>query len=320
MLPVFSYSSLYIWNMSFLKNYFQLNKREERGIFILILLIIFIAILRYFAPLFFSVYYPENNQDVSFTKLMMENVEKKEPFKKSVSYHKVQKKLEIHLAFDPNTIPLEDLIEMKLPAYIARNWDNYRNAGAKFRKETDILKIYGMDSSYYQQINNFLVFPEPPQVSQEQMAEVTPKVVEEEGVIEYKASLSIGLNSADSVELLNVNGIGPFYAGAIIQYRERLGGFIDMKQLMELYKMDSIKYQKMTSQLFLDSIPLQTISINQDSFKRILRHPYIDYKTTKYIVNKRQRLGKYSALYQLMDSVHLPPEKYQQILPYLRLD
>jgi len=134
------------------------------------------------------------------------------------------------------------------------------------------------------------------------------------------ALIILGINSADSAQLIEVSGIGPFYAGAIVNYRNSLGGYRNMSQLMELYKMDSAKLEKMLPQLYLDSMVISKISINKVEFKDLLKHPYIDYETTKYILNKRQKLGKFAALYELKDPVNMPDSLYQKILPYIKLE
>ena len=47
--------------------------------------------------------------------------------------------------------------------------------------------------------------------------------------------LSVELNSADSVTLQLLHGIGPAYARRIVNYRDRLGGFVSTTQLLEVY-------------------------------------------------------------------------------------
>ena len=45
----------------------------------------------------------------------------------------------------------------------------------------------------------------------------------------------IELNSADSLELLRLPGIGATFSRRIISYREFLGGFAHVNQLLEVY-------------------------------------------------------------------------------------
>src|SRR3569833_3197280 len=64
----------------------------------------------------------------------------------------------------------------------------------------------------------------------------------------YKKAASnvvIELNSADSAKLTELKGIGPSFARRIINYRNRLGGFINKEQLKEVYGMDDDRYAEM---------------------------------------------------------------------------
>jgi DNA uptake protein ComE-like DNA-binding protein len=204
---------------------------------------------------------------------------------------------------------------------VAENWVKYRSSGAIFRTKEDVRKVYGLEEHLYQQLEEWMYFPKE---------DHTKQLLREESVIEnelhlkkppeIKPLIMLGINTADSMELLEVSGIGPFYAGAIVKYRKRLGGYRDIQQLMELYKMDSLKFNKMISQLYLDTVTIERINLNTAEFKEILRHPYINYETTKYIVNKRNKLGKFAALYQLKDSVNMQDSLYQKLLPYIELN
>ena len=129
-----------------------------------------------------------------------------------------------------------------------------------------------------------------------------------------KAPPAIELNSVDSVGLVRVRGIGPYYARKILRYRERLGGFYSPRQLKDL------KYQYLN----IDSLlPLFTADANlivkQDldtmSFKSVLRHPYLEYEDVQLIFNAKRELGTIS-----YDSLQrhgvLPPQKLKRIKAY----
>jgi len=44
----------------------------------------------------------------------------------------------------------------------------------------------------------------------------------------------IELNQADSLQLISIKGIGPFYAKQILKYRKELGGFYTYFQFSEI--------------------------------------------------------------------------------------
>ena len=103
--------------------------------------------------------------------------------------------------------------------------------------------------------------------------------------------IKVALNSADSLDLLNLYGIGPSFARRIMIYRGMLGGFYEEAQLLEVYGMDSTRLEMFHDQLTINTDSIIRIPINIASFKELLKHPYLDYETVKDIVNYRERIS-----------------------------
>ena len=103
--------------------------------------------------------------------------------------------------------------------------------------------------------------------------------------------LIVNLNSTDTTELKSLPGIGSFFARNIVEYREKLGGYVEINQLLEVYSFDSSRLETITPYINIDSISLRKINVNADDFKIILRHPYIEYEDVKKIVNHREERG-----------------------------
>lgn len=308
--------------MQWLREYFQMDRRQERGFMVLAILLLVSIAFNHFAPWFFS----RSEESLLESHVFIKNLPTENEFQQSkeIKYTNKKIKLNIDRFFDPNKISLEDLKSMKLPAFVADNWVKYRNSGAVFYNSDDVSKIYGLEEDVFSQLEPWIkVEKKQTEERKEILIDHSKNESKEKIFTPAKAKpevIKLGINSADSVELLEVRGIGPFYAGAIVEYRNRLGGFIDIHQLMDLYKMDSSKFAQMSQQLFLDSVEVRRISLNTASFKEILYHPYIDYETTKYIVNKRNKLGKFAALYQIKDTLALSDSLYLKLLPYIQLD
>ncbi len=106
-----------------------------------------------------------------------------------------------------------------------------------------------------------------------------------------KSITNVHINSADTLELQSLPGIGSFFAKNIVSYREKLGGFIETNQLLEVYAFDSARLEMIESYLIIDTIETRKIKINHDDFKTILRHPYIEYEDVKKIVKYRESKG-----------------------------
>ena len=101
----------------------------------------------------------------------------------------------------------------------------------------------------------------------------------------------VRLNTADTTELKSLPGIGSFFAKNIVNYRNKLGGFIEKEQLLEVYAFDTTRMSNIENFIIIDTIELRKININNDDFKTILRHPYIEYEDVKKIVNYRESKG-----------------------------
>jgi len=61
------------------------------------------------------------------------------------------------------------------------------------------------------------------------------------------------LNSADSIELRQIRGIGAFRAKILIERREQIGGYYSLDQLYDdLYSIDSADVQQIKPYLYVD--------------------------------------------------------------------
>ena len=82
------------------------------------------------------------------------------------------------------------------------------------------------------------------------------------------------LNTADTVALQQVPGIGPSFARRIYSYRELLGGYYAIEQLQEVYGMERERYDRIAPYFVLQKEPSK-IFLSPDS---ISRHPYLSFR------------------------------------------
>lgn len=127
------------------------------------------------------------------------------------------------------------------------------------------------------------------------------------------------LNAADSLMLRTVPGIGAKVAREILRYRERLGGFVSLEQLLEVKFMDSARYLQVIPYLSVDTLLLRRIDINRADIAELKRHPYIDHYLAKTIVLQRERSGRYASLEQMRQATRVYPELYARLRPYLKV-
>ena len=143
----------------------------------------------------------------------------------------------------------------------ANNIIEYRKKGGEFGTETDLLKIYGIDSAFFMTVEKYIEIKiqAPPNRKE---VNSTPLLVE--------------LNSADSLELVKLSGIGPVFASRILKYRDLLGAFHSKSQLLEVYNFSEETYSNIENYILADTIHLKKIRINFTDYGDLLRHPSLN--------------------------------------------
>lgn len=121
------------------------------------------------------------------------------------------------------------------------------------------------------------------------------------------------LNTADTTALMTIPGIGPYYARRIVQYGERLGGYISTAQLDEIGDLPDGVKQYLT---VVDPNP-RKLNVNQLSLNELRRHPYISFYQAKAITDYRRLHGPLRSLNDLHLSKDFPPEVIDRLLPYV---
>ncbi|MCU4176001.1 helix-hairpin-helix domain-containing protein [Carboxylicivirga sp. N1Y90] len=101
----------------------------------------------------------------------------------------------------------------------------------------------------------------------------------------------IELNEADTAALVVLRGIGSVLARRIVYYRNRLGGFYDVKQLLEVEGVSPVVLSDNQEHLKVDPDQIKPVNINKASLKSMKNHPYIDFYMAKDIYELRKKDG-----------------------------
>lgn len=132
-----------------------------------------------------------------------------------------------------------------------------------------------------------------------------------------KKSLSFELNTADSLDLVQLYNIGPVIARRILKYRSLLGGYVRKEQLREVYGIDSARYNDIAPHLTVDPSRITPIDINTADIDRLKRHPYLDYYQAKAIIRLREEKGAYAGVRDILNIPIIDSETFIRIEPYL---
>jgi len=210
--------------------------------------------------------------------------------------------------FDPNTLDAAGWQRLGLSEKQAAAILTYRNKGGRFRTAEDVGKMYTINPNFYTRIAPFI--------------HIAPMVREVKPYVQPPARVLrvIELNTADTLQLQEIVGIGPAYARRIFKYRERLGGFHHKMQLLEVYGLDSLKYAEIAGQLNVDASAVKKLMINHLVAGELKNHPYLNYKQINAIVQYRKQHGNYSNIADLNQVVLLSAETLAKLEPYISFE
>lgn len=121
------------------------------------------------------------------------------------------------------------------------------------------------------------------------------------------------LNTADTTQLKTVPGIGPYFARRIVEYGERLGGYVSVDQLDEIedFPLDAKEY------LVVEHPSPRRLNINRLSLNELRRHPYINFYQARAITDYRRLHGPLKSLDDLRLSKDFPQDAIDRLTPYV---
>ncbi len=205
--------------------------------------------------------------------------------------------------FDPNTVTKEDLEALGLKSWQAENVIKFRDKGGVFKTKDDFAKIYGLDEKIVNKLNPFI------EISGDYSSK-TPAIVKSNSII-------LSLNSSTEEELQKLSGIGPSYAKRIVDYRNRLGGYLQVEQLMEVYGMTEELFNNISDNFTIETDAIKKININKAEYKDLVYHPYISKENAKNILNYRSFAKKIKSFDELLKQKAIDQEFFNKISPYI---
>jgi competence protein ComEA len=217
-------------------------------------------------------------------------------------------------AFDPNVVSQDELLALGFSVGLSKRLINYRSKGGNFKVKTDLLRLYGMDSAFYNVLEPYIGVPEKEIIQTETLP--PPRR-------EYKKRelVRFDLNVADTMLLKSVYGIGSRLSSRIVTLRESLGGFVSADQLYEVYALDSTVIARLLEVSFIhDDFQPRTLNLNTATESELGAHPYISKRMAVAIVTYRFQHGKYTSVDDLRNILRLDDNQLLKIRPYLSVD
>lgn len=190
--------------------------------------------------------------------------------------------------FNPNSVSLEDLCRLGFSPKQAQAIVNYRQKGGKFHRKEDFSKSFVVADSVYARLEPYIHIPR------------------------------LDLNKADSTALVALPGIGPYFAGKVISYRERLGGYSCPEQLLEIYHFDKEKYDGLRDLVYCsEPEPFAIWTLPEAD---LARHPHISKAEAHSIVLYRNHQPRETWTLEGLKKAGILSEEHAGRLSLCKLD
>jgi competence protein ComEA len=268
----------------FIKMYFYFSPSEQKGI----ILLLGILVLVIFAPLIYRLVKPTsdlviNIQQITALDSLSKNTSNNEDFI-------IQEPFE----FNPNTASSEELRKLGFTDKNISTLQNYLSKGGKIKSAEELKKIYGIVEKLVNKLTPFILFEKQQEFSNK-------KNVFDSLNHEKKGKIKVlEINTADSISLVKLYRIGPALSSKIIAYREKLGGFLNLNQLTEIYGFDEDILYDLQDKITVDAGKVKKINLNTITEEELKNHPYFKYKLARVITNYRNQHGKYTSYSDLL--------------------
>lgn len=241
-------------------------------------------------------------------------------------------------AFDPNTADSTVLLGLGLQPWQVRSIYKYRANGGVYTCPEDFARLYGLSVKKYRELKPYIRIgddyrPASEVVRQHGRAayssgnqgngnsavahgENGSSSSTQDYVQKLKVGETMALNTADTMALRKVPGIGPFFARKIARYRESLGGFVSNEQLLEIpdFPESALPYLNVTA---ADAAHVKKLNINKATAEQLRKHPYINYMMAKQIMDYRRLRGNINSLSDLRLLPLFTDEVVEKLRPYV---
>lgn len=280
-------------------DYFYYTRRERNGAVILAALCLVVS----FAPCFYPLLEKPQKTDFAAFQSAIAEWDKAQPVEQDSLFQ-----------FDPNTASENDLVLLGIPAKTVGTLMNYRNKGGRFYQKEDLKKIYGFPEAVYDQLVPFIkIADKKPQKAT--FKTTRPAYADRTYKPKPKAPIIIDINQANAEEWKQLRGIGPVLSQRIVKFRDKLGGFSQVEQVAKTYGLPDSTFQAIKSQLRTSPI-LNKIAINEVDAATLQKHPFLDWRQAKAIVNYRELHGPFTGMEDLKKLHILSSELCAELNPY----
>lgn len=269
----------------FIKMYFYFSPSEKKGILLLMAVLVVVM----FLPTIYRTFKPSNNLTISISQMAeLDSLNVKTSFAEVTDN-------ELFL-FNPNTATEAELKQLGFTDKNIATLKNYLSKGGKIKSVEGLKKIYGVKEELVEKLTPYIQLE-----NNEFTNNKTAAFADSSKNTKAKQFAPLELNSADSLQLVKLYRIGPKLASRIIEQRTKLGGFLNLNQLTEIWGFDEDILYDLQGKIYVDANKAKRINLNTVTEEELKMHPYFKFKVARVIVNYRNQHGNYKNFNELLN-------------------
>ena len=248
--------------------------------------------------------------------------------------------------FDPNTADSTTLLRLGLAPWQVKAIYNYRAKHGRYHTAEDFKRLPGMTLELWERLGKYVAidkkyrYLDVPPVSRTRSStssvpekktqtETTPQTKPSDSImqpdedsirvdttrypVKFKEKTLVDINAADTNLLKKIPNIGSYRAREIVSYRQRLGGYTEVNQVMEACEMPD----EVLEWFSLVPVPVKTLNVNSLSVRQLMRHPYLSFYQAREIVAYRKEHGPIKQIEELATLDKFSSSDIERLRPYL---
>ncbi|MEO9502769.1 helix-hairpin-helix domain-containing protein [Nonlabens ulvanivorans] len=281
------------------KSLFLFNRKQQRGIFILIIVLSIVV----------AIYIFSNSR--SSQPLIVEDTSEYQRQIDSLKSVAIAKRNKIY-PFNPNYITDYRGYVLGLSEEELERLHRFRESDKWINSKKDFQNVTGVSDQWLDSISPYFKFPD---------WVTNPKKQNKFVPFKERKVVTKDINTATQEELKAVYGIGPALSGRIIKEREFLKGFIDMKQVRGVYGLTDSTMIQLKKHFYIPLSSTQnTIALNNASKDELLSIPYFNDYLVDELIKQRTLRDGFKSWDKVVLTSRFPEEKLELIQLYLTLN
>lgn len=278
-------------------NFFRISKQQQRGLLLLILIVLAVEILLLYKTENFPSQSNKNAQDWKRFQNQIDSLKSIQKQKESITIY----------PFNPNYLTQYRGYILGLSPQEVQRMIDFRKQKKFVNTAKEFQRITQISDSLLEHVSPYLKFPK-------WVSKSNKKFV-------AKPLIKKPLNTATAEDLKKVYGVGNVLADRIIQFRNVIGGFVLADQLGDVYGLEDATIINILTKFEIKNPPtIQKININTASIDELDEVPYMTYSMARDVVIYRSQHGNITSFEEIQQLEGFSIKKTKRIALYLYID